>query len=93
MQLQGNKGLFCHEEVKAQGDYSNRLPSFGCFEWVLVLFWAKKGRFGAKMRSFGRAPPDLVPLPRGATGEFLAQILDLASHHLGSRMARSGKDT
>ena len=31
-----------------------------------------------QMRSFGRAPPDLAPLPRGASGEFLAQNLDLA---------------
>ena len=33
---------------------------------------------GHKMCRFGRAPPDLVPPPQGATGEFLAQNLDLA---------------
>ena len=34
--------------------------------------------FGHKQRSFRRAPPDLAPPPRGATGEFLAQNLDSA---------------
>ena len=34
--------------------------------------------FGPKLRIFGRAPPDLAPPPRAATGEFLAQNLDLA---------------
>ena len=34
--------------------------------------------FGPKLRRFGRAPPDLVPTPRAATGECLAQNLDLA---------------
>ena len=41
-------------------------------------FGPKKAVMGHKMRSFGRAPPDLAPLPRGATGGFLAQNLDLA---------------
>ena len=57
---------------------SNRLPSFGCFEPLLGLFWAKMAVFGPKLRRFGRAPPDLAPPPRAATGEFLAQNLDLA---------------
>ena len=41
-------------------------------------FWPQKAVLGHKMRSFGRAPPDLAPLLRGATGEFLAQNLDFA---------------
>ena len=59
---------------------SHRFPSFGRFEWVPGPLWAKKKKavLGHKMRSFGRAPPDLAPLPRGATGAFLAQNLDLA---------------
>ena len=57
----------------------NCFSSFGRFDWVSGLFWAKKRLFwGTKMRSFGRAPPDLAPAPQGATGEFLAQNLDLA---------------
>ena len=52
-----------HGEVKPHVQCSSRLPSF---DWVLGPFWAKKGCFGAnKMRSFGRAPPDLAPPPRG----------------------------
>ena len=51
---------------------------FGRFDWFSGPFWAKKKAvLGHEMRSFGRAPPDLAPLPRGATGEFLAQNLDL----------------
>ena len=48
------------------------LPGFGGY------FGRKKAVFGPKLRTFGRAPPDLAPPPRGATGEFLAQNLDLA---------------
>ena len=49
---------------------------------VLPGFWGCFGRkmalFGPKLRRFGRAPPDLAPPPRAATGEFLGQNLDLA---------------
>ena len=40
-------------------------------------FWPKKAVLGQKMRRFGRAPANLAPPPRGATGEFLAQNFDL----------------
>ena len=46
-------------------------PYYGCFG-------RKKAVFGSKLRRFERAPPDLAPPPRAATGEFLAQNLDLA---------------
>ena len=66
---------------------SNCFPSFGCFDWVSGPFWCKKKAvLGHKMRNFGRAAPDLPPPPRGATGAFLAQNLDLA--RLGSGVAR-----
>ena len=32
--------------------------------------------FGAKLRRFGRAPPNLAPKPQAATAEFLAQYLN-----------------
>ena len=41
-------------------------------------FGPKKAVLGHKMRSFGRAPPDLAPQPRATTGEFSAENLDLA---------------
>ena len=48
------------------------VPGFGGY------FGRKMAVFGPKRRIFGRAPPDLAPTPRAATGEFLAQDLDLA---------------
>ena len=45
--------------------------------------------FGPKLRSFGRAPPDLAPPPRAATGEFFwLKTWIWQGHHLGSRMAK-----
>ena len=41
-------------------------------------FGPKKAALGHKMLTFGRAPPDLAPPPRGATGEFLAENLAFA---------------
>ena len=85
VELKGTRGPF--DTVKSSrtcnvGTVSLRLA-------VLIGFggrlWAKKGCFGPKkavlghkMRSPGRAPPKLAPPPLGATGEFLAQNLDLA---------------
>ena len=58
---------------------NNRFSSFGSFELLPGPFWAKKRLFlGHTMCSFGRAPPDLAPLPRGANSEFLAENLVLA---------------
>ena len=57
---------------------SNSLPCLAVFTGFRGRFGPKKAVLGHKMRSFGRAPPDLAPPPRAATGEFLAQNLDLA---------------
>ena len=46
-------------------------PYSGCFGRKMAVF-------GPKLRRFGRAPPDVAPPPRAATGEFWAQNLDLA---------------
>ena len=48
------------------------LPGFGGY------FGRKKPIFGPRLGRFGRAPPDLAPAPRAATGEFLAENLDFA---------------
>ena len=78
--VRGQERAPSHGAIKAHVKCSKRFPSFGRFEWVLGPFWAKKKKavLGHKMRSFGRAPPDLAPPPRGATGEVFAQKLDLA---------------
>ena len=78
VQLKGTRGLF--DTAKSShtwcvGTVSLRLgvlPGFGGY------FGRKMAIFGPKLRRFGRAPPNLAPPPQAATGEFLAQNLDLA---------------
>ena len=78
VELEGSIGLF--DTVKSSRPWDvatvslrlGVLPGFGGY------FERKKAVLGHKLRRFGRAPPDLAPPPRGATGEFLAQNLDLA---------------
>ena len=78
VELKGSIGLF--DTVKSSRTCSvttvslhlGVLPGFGGH------FGRKKAVFGPKLRGFGRAPSDLAAPPRGATGEFLAQNLDLA---------------
>ena len=78
MELKGTRGLF--DTVKSSRMCSVATVSL-CLG-VLPGFWGSFGRkmavFGPKLRRFGRAPPDLAPTPWAATGEFLAQNLDLA---------------
>ena len=78
VELKGTRGLF--DTVKSSRSWSvaavslrlGVLPRFGGY------FGRKMVVFGPKLRSFGRAPPDLAPPPRAASAEFLAQNLDLA---------------
>ena len=78
MELKGTRGL--SHTVKSSGMCSVATVSLRL--GVLRGFWGYFGRkmavFGPKLRSFGRAPPDLAPTPRAATGEFVAQNLDSA---------------
>ena len=78
MELKGTRGLF--DTVKSSRTWSVAIVSLRLA--VLTRFGGcfgpKKAVLGHKMRSFGRAPPNLAPLARGATSEFLAQNLDLA---------------
>ena len=78
MELEGKKGLLGTGQ-------SGRTWSVGTVCLRLAVLSGFRGRFGPtkavlrhKMRSLGRAPPDLTPLPQGANSEFLAQNLDLA---------------
>ena len=77
MELEGNKRLF----VKGQSRRAWSVPTVSLRLSVLSgfedCFGPKKAVLGHKMRSFGRAPPNSAPPPRGATAEFLAQNLDL----------------
>ena len=78
VELKGTSGLFDtakSSHMWAVATVSLRLgvsPGFGDY------FGRKMATFGPKLRRFVRAPPDLAPPPRAATGEFLAQNLDLA---------------
>ena len=78
VELKGTSGLF--DTVKSSRTCSVATvslclgvsPGFGGY------FGRKMAVFGPKLRRFGRAPPNLAPTPWAATGEFLAQNLDLA---------------
>ena len=76
VELQGTRGFF--DMVKSSHTCSVATaflrvrvsPRFG--GW----FGRKIPVSGPKLRRFGRAPPNLSPTPRAATGEFLAHNLD-----------------
>ena len=80
MELEGTKGPFVTVKVKPHVECSQLFD----FVWAVLnpgyqgCFGQKMAVFGPKLRRFGRAPPDLALPPRAATGEFLAQNLDLA---------------
>ena len=48
MELKGTKGPLVARKSKPHVECSSRLPSFGCFEPLLGLFWAKNGCFWPK---------------------------------------------
>ena len=107
VELKGTRGLL--DMVKSSRTWSVATVSLRL--GVLPGFWgyfgAKMAVFVPKLRRFGRAPPDLVPPPRAATGEFSAQNLDLArppprlqdgymgkrSEALGQSNGQNGMDT
>ena len=78
VELKGTRGLL--DTVKSSRTWSVATVSLRLA--VLTRFGGrfgpKKAVLGHKMRSFGRALPNLAPPPRAASGEFLAQNLDLA---------------
>ena len=76
--VEGKKGLLVTGQLRrtrSVGTICRHLPVLTKFR---RRFGPKRAVLGHKMRSFGGAPPDLAPPPRGASGEFLAQNLDLA---------------
>ena len=76
--LKGNRMLF--DTVKSSRTCSVATASLRLAVWpgFGVYFGRKMAVFGPKLRRFGRAPPNVAPPHRAATGEFLAQNLDLA---------------
>ena len=57
---------------------SNRLPSFGRLDWFFGVILGQKRLFwGTKCAVLGGHLPTWRPRPACATGEFLAQNLDL----------------
>ena len=53
-----------HEKVKSHVQCSSRLSSFGCFEPILGLFWAKNGCFWPKTAQIWEGTSGLgVPAP------------------------------
>ena len=78
VELKGTKGLFDTVKSSCMCSVATVSLHLGDLPGVWGYFGRKMDVFGPKLRRFGRAPPDLAPPPRGATGEFLAQNLDLA---------------
>ena len=76
--LEGKKRLFVRKKSMHAWSVATISLRLAILTGFQGRFGPKKAVVGHKMRSFGRAPPDLPPQPRGATGEFLAQKLDLA---------------
>ena len=48
----GQQKVLCQGAIEAHVECTDGLPSFGRFEWVLELFLAKKGCFGAENAQF-----------------------------------------
>ena len=78
VELKGTRGLFDTAKSSRTWDVATVSFRLGGSPGFWGYFGRKMAVFGPKMRTFGRAPPDLAPPPRGATGEFLAENLDLA---------------
>ena len=70
--FRGQQRAVGHRAIEAHVECRNRLPSFGRIKWVSGPIWAKKGCFGAQNVRLSEGTSRL-----GATGEFLAQNLDL----------------
>ena len=78
VELKGTRGLFDTEKSSRTWSVAAFSLHFGVSPGFRCYFGPKMATFGPKLRRFGRAPPDLAPPPRAATGDFPAQNLDLA---------------
>ena len=77
-ELEGNKGLFVTRKSGHTCSAQTVSLPLAVLTWFRGHFGPKKAVLRRKMRSSAKAPPNLAPPPGGATGEFLAENLDLA---------------
>ena len=75
VELEGKKELFVMGQSRRTWSVATVSLRLVVFTRFRDCFGPKKAVLRHKMRNFGRAPPDLAPPLRGATGEFLAQKL------------------
>ena len=78
VELKGTRGLFDTAKSSRTCIVATVSLRLGVSPWFGGCFGRKMAVLGPKLRKFGRAPPNLAPPPRAATGEFPAQNLDLA---------------
>ena len=77
-ELEGNKGLLVTRKSGRTCSVETVSLPLAVLAGFQSRFGPKKAFWGHKMCSFGKAPPDLAPLPQCATGGVLAENLDLA---------------
>ena len=91
--VRGYQRSLGHEKVKPHMECSSRLPSFGCFEPLLGLFWAKKWLFLAQnCADLGGHLPTWRPRPGPPPVSFWLKTWIWQGHHLGSKMATWAND-
>ena len=90
--VRGHQRSLGHENVKPHVECSSRLPSFGCFEPLLGLFWAKNGCFWPKTAQIWEGTSQLWHRPGPPPVSFWLKTWIWQGHHLGSKMATWGKD-
>ena len=79
VELEANKWLFVMRQSRRTCSVATVSLCLSVLSVFRDCFGPTKSVLGHKMRGFGREPPELVPPPRGASVEFLAQNLDLAT--------------
>ena len=91
--VRGHQRSLGHEKVKPHVECSGRLPSFGCFEPLLGLFWAKNGCFLAQnCADLGGHLPTWRHRPGPPPLSFRLKTWIWQGHHLVSKMATWAND-
>ena len=77
-ELKGTRGLFDTAKSSRTWALATVFLRLGVSPGFGGYIGRKMVAFGPKLRKFARAPPDLAPPPRAASGEFLTEMLNLA---------------